>query len=143
MPSWWQKDWTLTLADKDKDSGCCGSWRADYAGILAVHCTVFGAGTWVSDEWDIAGRFDIGGSQPGCVIATGNVVLTGSDTGEVNGTVVLFVSPNGLFCTEGMLTHQSVIDPDDPYDWPSRPQILAKESVAEFGMAGCGIAECP
>ena len=124
----------LTLADHDKDSGCCGFWIAGPQATLKVLCNVTGAGTWKAVDLDYAGKFLIGDDDPGCVLATGDVILTGG-----YGTV-LEVSSNGHFCTSGRLEYKSVANPGMN---PTTPHILvATDMAAMFGVE-CSSVNCP
>jgi len=127
----------LTLADHDKGSGCCGFWIAGPQAILEVLCNVTGAGTWKADDLDYAGKFLIGDGDddPGCVLATGDVILTGGVD-----TTVLEVKSNGHFCSEGRLTYKSVAN--FPYD-PTNPRILVGADVSAMFGADCNDIHCP
>ena len=125
----------LTLADHDKDSGCCGFWIAQGEGVLAVQAVVTGAGTWQVVDPNMFGKLEIGDgvSNAGCVLATGNVFLTGGYE-----TVVLHVQSNGHFCTEGSLVYAS-----DP-ELPTQPYIEVDADVAAmFGVSACDATNCP
>jgi|GEM_PF-1659539 len=133
----------LTLADHDKDSGCCGFWIAQGDGVLAVQAVVTGAGTWEVADLYYGGKVIIGdgGSNPGCVLATGNVLLTNGPEGQGKDWTVLIVNSNGHFCTEGSLDFRSV-DRDGPAD--TAPRILVEaDVVARFGVHNCDYIACP
>ena len=125
----------LTLAGHDKDSGCCGFWIAQGKGVLAVQAVVTGAGTWQVVDPNMFGKLEIGDGvcKAGCVLATGNVFLTGGYE-----TVVLHVQSNGHFCTEGSLVYAS-----DP-ELPTQPYIEVDADVAAmFGVSACDATNCP
>jgi len=137
------EDWILTLDDHDKDSGCCGFWIAEPDGILDVFCNVKGAGTWkaVNIYWVGTFRIGDGDSNGGCVLATGNVLLTNGPEGQGKDWTVLIVNSNGHFCTEGSLDFRSV---DRGVSHDTAPHILVEaDVVAQFGVHSCNDIQCP
>jgi len=124
----------LKLKDDDKDSGCCGFWIVEDAGVLLVQATVTGKGTWKAVDVtgdDVGGKFQIGENvnHTGCVAAEGDVFLK-SGRGDEGSGAALQVIGYSYFCTTGSLEFKSI----DIGESVTQPEIDVRlNAEAEFG----------